>query len=84
MSVRYKIVLFLLVVAFLQSKAELPTLEFTSGHKLTLINKLMDTPRRYARVDTVKYGDFTDFQRKELVQHPAGMALVFETNSDCV
>ncbi len=74
----------MLVVAFLQSKAELPTLEFTSGHKLTLINKLMDTPRRYARVDTVKYGDFTDFQRKELVQHPAGMALVFETNSDCV
>lgn len=61
-----------------------PPLEFTSGHQLTLINKLMDTPRRYARVDTVKYGDFTDFQRKELVQHPAGLALAFETNSDCV
>lgn len=75
----------LLVVFYSVSlSAQLPDLKFTSGHELTLINKLLDTPRRYARVDTVKYDGFNDFQRKELVQHPAGLALAFETNSDCV
>lgn len=78
------ILLFFLAIYAVIDAVSLPPLEFTSGHDLTLINKLMDTPRRYARVDTVKYGEFTDFQRKELVQHPAGLALAFETNSDCV
>lgn len=62
-------------------QAALPPLEFTSGHDLTLINKLIDTPRRYARVDTVKYKGFTDFQGKELVQQSAGLALAFVTDS---
>lgn len=61
---------------------KLPPLRFTNGHELTLINKLMDTPRRYARVDTVAYDGFTDHQRRNLVQHSAGLALAFETNSD--
>lgn len=61
-----------------------PALEYTSGHELTLINKLADTPHRYARVDTLKYDGFTDYQRRSLVQYPAGLALAFETNSDCV
>lgn len=77
-------VLFLLVSGNATLFAGVPPLEFTSGHTLTLINKLLDTPRRFARVDTVEYTGFTDFQRKELVQHPAGLALAFETNSDCV
>lgn len=74
---------FLLTVTCAVAK-ELPELRFTPGSELTLINKLMETPRRYARVDTVKYDGFTDFQRRELVQHSAGLALVFETNSDCI
>lgn len=61
-----------------------PALDFFPGEGLTVINKLMDTPDFYSRVDTLKYDGFTDFQRRDLVQHPAGMALVFETNSDCV
>ena len=64
--------------------AKLPPLEFTSGHELTLINKLLPTPRRYARVDTLKYDGFTDYQRRDLVQLSAGLALTFETNSDCI
>ncbi|MDE7408140.1 MAG: SGNH/GDSL hydrolase family protein [Muribaculaceae bacterium] len=66
------------------SAQKLPPLEFTSGHDLTLINKLIDTPRRYARVDTLKYDGFTDYQRRALVQQSAGLALAFETNSDCI
>lgn len=68
-------------IALTIDAAKLPPLEFTPGKDLTLINKLMDTPRRYARVDTVKYTGFNDYQRKELVQQTAGLALVFETNS---
>lgn len=78
-----KSVFFLIVLTALTAGAKkLPPLEFVSGHELTLINKLMDTPRRYARVDTARYGGFTDYQRNTLVQQPAGLALAFETNSD--
>lgn len=81
-----KIALIALVAVSLTANAaqKTPDLEFTDGRELTLINKLMDTPRRYARVDTAKYDGFTDYQRKSLVQYPAGLALAFETNSDCV
>lgn len=82
-----KILLTLLVsmVAFGGYAAKkLPKLEFTPGSELTLINKLMDTPRRYARVDTLKYDGFTDYQRRNLVQYSAGLALAFETNSDYI
>lgn len=74
----------LIAVSTLCQAAKLPPLEFTSGHELTLINKLLPTPDRYARVDTTKYDGFTDYQRRKLVQESAGLALVFETNSDCV
>lgn len=67
------------IPAFAASK--LPALEFTSGHDLTLINKLIDTPRRFARVDTVKYKGFNEFQGKELLQQSAGLALAFATDS---
>lgn len=78
-----KLVFFLIVLTALSAGAKkLPPLEFVNGHELTLINKLMDTPRRYARVDTARYGGFTDYQRNTLVQQPAGLALAFETNSD--
>lgn len=71
----------MMAVNVLVISAKLPPLEFTSGHELTLINKLIDTPRRYARVDTVKYKGFTPFQGEELVQQSAGLALAFTTNS---
>lgn len=71
-------------VAVSASAQKAPAPEFTSGHDLTLINKLLDAPRRYARVDTLVYNGFNDHQRKNLVQHPAGLALAFETNSDAV
>lgn len=66
------------------AQAKLPELEMVNGHELTLINKLQDTPNRYARVDTLKYDGFTDYQRRRLNQMSAGLALVFETNSDYI
>lgn len=66
------------------AQAKLPELEMFTGHDLTLINKLQDTPDRYARVDTLKYDGFNDIQRKRLVQMSAGLALAFETNSDYI
>lgn len=56
-------------------------LRYVDGAELTLINKAMPTPDRYARIDTVKYDGFTDYQRRELVQHSAGLALAFKTDS---
>lgn len=71
-----KLVFFLIVLTALSAGAKkLPPLEFVSGHELTLINKLMDTPRRYARVDTARYGGFTDYQRNTLVQQPAPISI---------
>lgn len=71
---------FLLTVTFsVTVKAE--NWKYVSGSDLTLIGKLMPTPDRYARVDTVKYDGFTDYQRQNLNQTPAGLALVFNTDS---
>ena len=56
-------------------------IKFVPGKDLTLIGKLMDTPDRYARVDTIKYTGFTDYQRQNLNQNSAGLALVFTTDS---
>ena len=58
--------------------------KFVPGKDLTLIGKVMPTPDRYARVDTVKYDGFTDYQRRSLNQESSGLALVFKTNSDRV
>ncbi len=74
--------LLLILATFVTEAKKTPPLDFVSGHELTLINKLMDTPRRYARVDTAKYDGFTGYQRNTLLQQPAGLALAFETNRD--
>lgn len=79
---RKALLIFFAATALGLSAQKTNELEFVSGHDLTLINKLMDTPRRYARVDTTKYDGFTDYQRRGLVQHSAGLALAFETNSE--
>ena len=77
----FSLLLFLIIQISAFGASKLPELEFTSGHELTLINKLIDTPRRYARVDTVKYKGFNEFQGKELLQQSAGLALAFKTDS---
>ncbi|MCM1428460.1 MAG: SGNH/GDSL hydrolase family protein [Clostridium sp.] len=56
-------------------------LKSVAGKDLTLIGKLRPTPDRYARVDTLTYGGFTDYQRRDLNQGPAGLALTFKTDS---
>ncbi len=63
--------LLLILATFVTEAKKTPPLDFVSGHELTLINKLMDTPRRYARVDTAKYDGFTGYQRNTLLQQPA-------------
>lgn len=59
-------------------------LKFIPGSDLTLIGKLKPTPDRYARVDTLVYKGFNDYQRRQLNQESAGLALVFNTNSSCI
>lgn len=56
--------------------------KFIPGKQLTLIGKAAPTPDRYARIDTIRYDGFTDYQRQYLNQTPAGMALVFNTDSE--
>lgn len=69
-------------VAFAPAVAQ--PLKFIPGSDLTLIGKLKSTPDRYARVDTIVYQGFNDYQRRQLNQESAGLALVFNTNSSCV
>jgi hypothetical protein len=59
-------------------------LRFVDGENLTLINKTIETPDRYTRVDTTQYDGFTNYQRRELTQHSCGLALCFKTNSSSV
>lgn len=78
---RYSNIFIILCASIISLGASAKDLKFVDGHVLTLVNKAIDTPRRYARVDTVKYQGFTNFQRCELVQNSAGLALAFKTNS---
>ena len=71
----------MLAALCLVASAETKEKKFVSGAELTLIGKLQDTPDRYARVDTVRYTGFTDYQRRQLNQFSAGLALVFNTDS---
>lgn len=54
---------------------------YVPGSELTLIGKLLPTTDRYARVDSLEYGGFTDFQRRNLNITASGLALVFNTDS---
>ena len=71
----------LILVAAMPSARAAEKVQYVPGKDLTLIGKLMPTPDRYARVDTLKYDGFTDYQRQYLNQTPAGLALVFTTDS---
>ena len=56
---------------------------YTEASDLTLIGKIMDTPNPYHRVDTVKYKGFTKTENFQ-VRCPAGLAVVFRTNSGSI
>ncbi len=71
----------LIAIAAIPAAVAAEALKYIPGKDLTLIGKLMPTPDRYARVDTIKYDGFTDYQRQYLNQTPAGLALVFTTDS---
>ena len=63
------------------ASAEDNNMKFINGDALTLINKTIETPERYTRIDTVKYTGFTDYQRRYLNLQSAGLALCFKTDS---
>lgn len=72
---------FVVIAATLSTHAA-DNAKFIPGKDLTLIGKALETPERYVRIDTVKYDGFTDYQRQYLNLTPAGMALVFNTDSE--
>lgn len=78
---QYGILFLACAAAFMAVPSQAKNLKWVDGADLTLINKTIETPRRYARVDTTRYDGFTDYQRRELVQHSAGLALAFRTDS---
>ena len=60
------------------------TYVFTEATDLNLIGKIHEnTPNPYHRVDTVKYKGFTKGENSQ-VRCPAGMAVLFKTNSTTV
>ncbi len=57
---------------------------FTEASKLNLIGKIHEnTPNPYHRVDTVRYKGFTKSENEQ-VRVPAGLAVLFKTNSSVI
>lgn len=83
MKIRSFIAALLIMAAAIPAAFAATPEKFVPGKDLTLIGKLMPTPERYSRVDTVKYTGYTEYQRRLNVE-TAGLALVFNTNSDRV
>ena len=67
----------------LRAQNEKPSLKYTDGKELTLIGKIADGPHHYHRVDTSAY-KITNAYIQRLLSNPAGMALVFKTNSTSI
>ena len=70
---------FSLLALLLSAAGASAQLKFVDAEQLGLVNKLGPTENRYHRVDTDKY-DLTQAEAN-LLRMPAGMALVFRTNS---
>ena len=70
---------FSLLALLLSAAGAWAQLKFVDAEQLGLVNKLGPTENRYHRVDTDKY-DLTQAEAN-LLRMPAGMALVFRTNS---
>lgn len=81
MKIKSFIAALLIVAAAIPAAFAANPEKYVPGKDLTLIGKLMSTPERYSRVDTVKYTGYTAHQRRLNVE-TAGLALVFNTNSD--
>lgn len=73
---RFALLLLLLAFAATDASAQL---KFTDATELTLVNKLCPTENPYHRVDTGNYN--LTKNEAALLRMPAGMALVFKTNS---
>ena len=56
---------------------------YTEASELNLIGKIMPTPNPYHRVDTVRFKGFTPGENFQ-VRCPAGLAVVFRTNSSSI
>lgn len=81
MTLRHLLVAAVIALSASPAAYAAPEAKFVPGKDLTMIGKLMPTPDRYARIDTLIYDGFTDNQRRYLNQTPAGLALVFNTDS---
>ena len=75
--------IFILAAVSLSLNAQKIQYEFTEASDLTLIGKIIDTPNPYHRVDTVKYKGFTKAENIQ-VRCPAGLAVLFKTNSSTI
>jgi len=69
--------LFSIIVVTAQSSTDL---KFTDANTLTLIGKAKETPFIYHRLDTVQYRGLSNSENQQ-ARCPAGLALVFRTNS---
>ena len=72
--------LLFLAVALLTVWASAAQMRFVDATELNLIGKALPTPHPYHRIDTVVYKGFTKTENQQ-VRCPAGLALVFKTNS---
>jgi lysophospholipase L1-like esterase len=84
MKLKSSIIALLLLTCATGVDAKAPAIKYVPGADLTLVGKVKETPDRYARVDTVAYTGFTDYQRRKLNQQSAGLALAFTTDSKSV
>ena len=80
MNIKHLAIAALLTLS-MTATAAVKDMKFVPGSELTLIGKQQETPDRYARIDTIRYQGFTDYQRRHLNQYSAGLALVFNTDS---
>jgi lysophospholipase L1-like esterase len=63
--------------------AQTPALKYIDATQLNVIGKIAPTPQPYHRIDTQKYGGFTDYQQI-LVKESAGLKVCFKTNSSTI
>ena len=75
--------IFILAAVSVSLSAQQIEYVFTEATDLNLIGKIIDTPNPYHRVDTVKYKGFTRSENIQ-VRCPAGLAVLFKTNSSTI
>lgn len=73
-------VMALLVVATVAAQKKGPALTYVDASTLTIINKIHNTGKPFARVDVERYSSLTK-GAKRTFQQSTGLAIVFRTNS---